>query len=245
MYSSEVYSEKISIDETRYKLLFSFENAYGIFRFYNDDHNIRDSRAYKLISYQKINHPLSPSDILEDVFLLCKTNKLKLNQNDVICIKLNGEVVSYRFLGFRGKNINCIDPAFSRLDKFIDAECDDILSRLHKQNRVLSVLDGKSYNIENLDLSKLKLYSIARENFGSLANFSSAKNGFSEFSIFALDDLSIKRVDIYKKPFFSLRNALFSFQKMFGSQKKSLLLFDRKELEMIKDYYECKSLGAL
>ena len=78
-----------NITEERYKLLFGYENQYGIFHPKSDIQDYLNSHMYNLVYVSKYNSD-TPSDVLKDISFLIRAGKFILHINDIISIKMNG-----------------------------------------------------------------------------------------------------------------------------------------------------------
>ena len=221
---------RADIEPSRYQLLFSFENIYGILRCNNESGISITSTEYKLL-FIKSHNCLTPYDVLKDILFLYRSAGIKILRNDVICVHINGYVWSYRFLGIKSSNIENFMENFMEIKKFIDEEKNYFIESIHENNRVLSVLDGYIYNIQDVARKYHSLYAIENEHFFE------EKNGyiFSDCSLYLLEGKTIKPQNLYGKPFYMMKNALYYFRK---ARKKgdAILLLNREELEMIADY---------
>lgn len=82
-----IFSEKLNLDELRYRLYFSYENIYGIFRSNppavypatSADCNLCGIYEHDCTSFQ---------DVLQDVLLKNRVGGFSLIVNDVVCIKM-------------------------------------------------------------------------------------------------------------------------------------------------------------
>lgn len=231
------FIDKFHISEARYVMLFSFENIYGIFRPKEFIRDTNDSSYYNLESFTIYDND-SPDDVLKDIVYMVHARKLKLRFNDVICIKLNGFVISYRFCG--SMNNQKLDTSrFSIILDFLKKERESYISALHKENMVLSILEGLLYSIASFDLKKYKVYCIEQESYGP-ANYSG--NVITNYSLYALKGTTIQNMNPTTRPFVMMNNALYFFYKSRKKNKKSLLLYDKRELELLRDHMELSNL---
>ena len=63
-----------NITEERYKLLFGYENQYGIFHPKSDIQDYLNSHMYNLVYVSKYNSD-TPSDVLKDISILKRAGK--------------------------------------------------------------------------------------------------------------------------------------------------------------------------
>lgn len=227
--------KKIGVSKERYKMLFAFDNSYGVFRKTVEEGEDISSN-YELIYFADHNCVL-PVDVLLDIIFSLRTDSFDLCPNDVVCIRVNGQLNSYRFCGIQSWNADDIFENFLPIEDFLLKEQKDIINRLHKEARVLNILDGSTLSIKDAVLNKYSFYGIEKEMYPS----SNKKNRIiSEYNIYSLENNAIHKVNPNGNPFFALKNALFFFYKKCNGKNSSVLLFDRKELEMIKDYWDLK-----
>lgn len=125
-----------NITEERYKLLFGYENQYGIFHPKSDIQDYLNSHMYNLVYVSKYNSD-TPSDVLKDISFLIRAGKFILHVNDIISIKMNGFTSSYRFCGILQK-----ENDFILVSNFLKKEKDFYVKKIHKMNMVLNVPDG-------------------------------------------------------------------------------------------------------
>ena len=119
---------------------------------------------------------------------------------------------------------------------FLD-EKEDIIKKLHKDGYVLDVLNGNTFSVkDDENIAKYSFYGIEKESYP----LKSLKT-VAEYSVYSLEDDQIRRVNPNGNPFYDLKNALFFFFRKCKGKCPSILLFNRKELEMIKDYSDFKT----
>lgn len=216
-------------------MLFSFDNVYGIFRgMSGTDKN--NSRNYELIRYLE-HTSLAPDDVLKDIIYMIRAGEISLEINDVICIKINGAFASFRYSGMKYQNIEFASRNFLVVQKFLIDELQWYISRLHRENRVLSVLDGRTFSVNEIDARKQTLYCIDNETFRSAERAIT-----SDYFLYVLKNSVIKESNPYPRPFISIKHALYYFFKYRSKNADALLLYNRHELEMIKDHSELKNL---
>lgn len=227
------FMDKFHIPEARYVILFSYQNIYGIFRPREFITDTNDSRYYDLENFTIYEND-SPGDVLEDIVYMVRARKLKLHLNDVICIKLNGFVISYRFCG--SMNNHKLDTSrFVKIADFLNNERESYISIVHKENMILSILEGLLYNIASFNFKKYKVYCIDQESYGP-ADYSG--NVITNYSLYALRGNTIQNMNLHTRPFVMVNNALYFFYKSRRKDKTSLLLFNKRELELLKDHME-------
>lgn len=232
-----MYGEKVEIENNRYQMFFSFENVYGIFRSNNKMKFAKSSIECELI-FLNPHDCVLPNDLLLDVLYLYRSGKLALQRNDVVSIRINGHVSNFCFNGRKVKSIDSVSMNFYEIKDFIDQERTAILNDIHSNNKVLSVLDGYIYSIESMNINKYCLYAIDSEVFRKEGS------GFimSDYSLYKLDGDEIKTDNLYCKPFQMIKNALYYFNRDIKEKRKTLLLLNRYELEMIMDYYQLQKM---
>lgn len=230
--SDYVYAaEYLNIPSARVALLYSYENIYGLFRPKKYVKDYDNSLYYELISYEAHKDSLA-EDVLLDLCILIKAGKTSIEVNDVVCIRLNGKLVSYRYICKPAGKIKDID-CFIRIQGFMKEEWQSYIERIHKDNKVISVLDGQLLSVDNSNLKNKRIYCIDEEVFMHEKKFVN-----NAFTLYGLDGCSIKSLNPGGRPFISLKNALYYFARGRKREKKSLLLLNRKELEMIKDHVQ-------
>ena len=168
---------------------------------------------------------------------MIRAGEFFLNINDVICIKINGAFSSFRYLGMKYQDIEYASKNFIEVQKFLVDELQRYILTLHQENRVLSVLDGRTYSIDDFDGKTNILYCIDNETFRS-----SERAITSDYFLYVLKNSDIKVSNPYPRPFISIKHALYYFYKYRNKNTNAILLFNRYELEMVKDHSELKSL---
>ena len=240
MENKKSFIDKFHISEARYAMLFSYENIYGIFRPREFIKDTNDSKYYDLESFIVYEND-SPDDVLKDIIYMVYARKIKLLFNDVICIKLNGFVISYRFCG--SMNHHKLDESrFIVIPDFLKKERETFISVLHKENMVLSILEGLLYNIASFDLKKYKVYCIDQESYGP-ADYSG--NVITNYTLYTLKGNIIQNMNPTTRPFVMVSNALYFFYKSRKKDKRAVLLFDKKELELLRDHVELANMELI
>lgn len=224
--------EKFNISEDRYKIFFSYENQYGVFRPQGNIHSYLNSSEYDLICASEYSSD-SPDDALKDISFLVRAGKLDLKANDVISIKINGFSSSYRFYGLRKESEFVLVPDFLRQERNFYIDC------IHSLNMVLSVLDAKLIPIDRLNLEKSEIYCIDKETFSPSDRSGSV---VSNYSLWALKNNMIFNMNPCERPFVMISNALYFFQKKRNREKNALLLLDKNEFELIRDFHDLKNI---
>ena len=229
--------DRFRIPEARYVMLFSYENVYGIFRAEKFIDELDDSSGYDLKSFTIYEND-SPDDVLKDILYLVRAGKLQLFFNDVICIKLNGFVISYRFCGSRD-NRELDSSRFVKISDFLKKEKETYISCIHKENMVLSVLEGQLYHISSFDVNEYNIYCIEQETYGPADR---SGNVMTNYSLYALRGNVIQNITPHTQPLVMMNNALYCFYKNRKKDKSSLLLFNKRELELLRDYIELRNM---
>ena len=226
--------ENIGISKERYKLFFLMEDSFGIFR-PKENVVVRDSKNYKCIYFQNHNCVSAQEVLLDILFSVRSGNELDIIPGDVVSVCVNGIIYSYKFIGFISLNPNKLDVNFEKLGtEFCSNEKQHLVNHLHKNGMVLDVLKGKVIHLKDKrDLKKYSFYGIENETY-SFRPF----NFIFKYNIYKLKAGKILNVSPNTSSFYNIRNVLVYYLKNCQSEKYSVLLFDRKELEMIKDYID-------
>lgn len=222
----------------RYQMLFSFENLYGIFRNNSIKRENICSKDYELI-YLQPHENMTQEDVLKDLIYLNRSGKVDIHINDIVCIKINGAVSSFRFSGIKNHNPECTKRNFAEIKNFLEAEKSEFVSTIHDENKILSVLDGKVYSIDKIDPAEHTFYCIHDEIF---KKNSRSANITAIYSLYFLKNMEIAPSNQFQQPFVTIQHALYFFYKYKKRNPKSILLLNRAELEMIKDYYQLRQL---
>lgn len=222
-----------NITEERYKLLFGYENQYGIFHPKSDIQDYLNSHMYNLVYVSKYNSD-TPSDVLKDISFLIRAGKFILHVNDIISIKMNGFTSSYRFCGILQK-----ENDFILVSNFLKKEKDFYVKKIHKMNMVLNVPDARLIPINELNLEKDKIYCIEKETY--LPSDSSGSI-ISDYSILTLKNNIIMNINPSGKPFVMIANALYYFMRRKKHENEALLLLNKHEFELIRDFHDLSNV---
>lgn len=232
--------DKCHITSERYELLFLYENIYGIFRPREFLRDYRKSKYYDLIKTSHFDGD-SLEDILKDLAFLIRAGRIELKANDVIAIKINGFLTSYRYCGL-SCNLQRENPEFIKVDNFLVDEKEQYISDIHKEKYVLNVLDAELIPLDKLNLKQSRVYCIDKETFCQ-----PDKSGriTSNYSLLVLRKGGITNANPYKRPFVMMNNALYFFYRKKDYEKNAVLLLSRRELEMVKDYTDLDNVKLI
>lgn len=231
------FMEKFNITEARYRMLFSFDNIYGILHPHRFFPNAGDSRDYDLV-WCDLCESSSPADVLNDIVFLIHAGKLSMKPYDVVCVKLNGFEICYRFCG-SGKQRNLCVRDFCKIEGFFQVEKEAYIECMRSEGLLLSVLKGELYQLETFDLQKHRVYCIDKEVY---SNKKQNRSIATSYSVYTLAGKNVVNVSPYGCPFVMISNALYYFYKSRRKDKTALLLYEKKDLELLKDYYELKHM---
>ena len=116
-------------------------------------------------------------------------------------------------------------------------DVDDRVKKIHEENRVLSVLDGRILHISNINLKKIIPCAIDGKVFES-----SGDTFMLDYALYVYDNNIVHIIDPEQRPFIQINVALLYFEQM-KYKKQPLLLLDRSELEMVRDFYQLQKLA--
>lgn len=224
--------DEFHLSKERYNLLFRYENLYGIFRPREFVPDYMKSNYYDLISTTEINED-SFDDVLKDLSFFVRAGRLMLCTNDVVSIKINGLIKSFRYCGaiafFENSSLD-----FSEVKNFLQEEKEQYIRKIHTMNCVLSLTEAQLLPLENTSLNQKKFFHIEKETF-----YSPNLKGriVSNFSLLTLGKHGIINVNPYQKPFVMLNNILYYFYRLLEKDHNAVLLMSRQELEMVRDFY--------
>jgi len=223
--------KNIDMEPSRYRMLFSLDNIYGIFRCRKGAGISAASPDCGLVSV-KSHDCLTPYDVLKDILFLHRSAGIGIAGNDVICIRINGYVWSYRFLGIKDRQIENFMGNFVELKNFMAAEREAFINAAHDTNRVLSVLEGCLYDVRDIVHKCSSLYAIENE------HFIEGRNGFifSDCFLYMFNGTAVRAKNLCGRPFSMVKNALYYFMKEKQKDASAILLLNREELEMAADY---------
>lgn len=231
-----IYSEDVDLERERYGLFFSFSNVVAILRAKEENGFLERSEDGKIIFYGSTSKS-NPELILMDLIFKAKIGSVDLLINDVVILRVNGQLTSYRFHGLISRFSSSSAACFDRLNGFIEAERWNYIRHIHSTDRVLSVLDGKVLHLSNINLAKTIPCAIDGKIFQAAGD-----SVMSDYSLYVYDNGVVKFVDPEQKPFLRIDVALQFFnQKKY--QKQPLLLLNRSELEMVRDYHQLQRLA--
>lgn len=222
-------NEFFNIQNDRYKMLFFFENAYGIFK--RAEEGEESSIHYQLYQYHKHNC-INVEDVFKDIVFMEKIEEIKLCTNDIVTIRINGAISSYRFLGMKNLDLEDCQKNFCEVKNFIDAEKDAYTAALKRENRILNILDGKTYLLEDLNFKNQAVCCVEKEVFDKPNPILSI---ISDYTIYTLKNMQIERLNPYSRPIKSIDNVLYYLNKK-NANNSLIVLLDRSELEKVRDY---------
>lgn len=227
--------KKFDITADQYMMLFGYRNQYGIF---HPDDNIRDysdSRQYDLV-YVSEHSSDAPSDVLKDISLMIRAGKLDLKVNDVISVKVNGLTSSYRYCGMMRLQW---DEDFIMVPDFLKREKEFYVGRIHEMNMVLSVLDATMIPMNELNIENDNVYCIEKETYSSS---NGAGRVVSNYSLLMLKNGLISNMNPNGRPFVMIANALYYFMRKKRKEKGTLLLLDKHEFELLRDFHDLNNV---
>lgn len=219
--------------DLRNRLFFSLENLYAIFEIRDKSKGIitNNSKDYKLIYLDKHNNQLV-KDVIKKLSFIQKTGMISLNLNCIVSIKINGQILSYRYMGSKTDNPEEFIENFIEVKNFTDRESREEINEIHEKNKVIGAVDGRIYHIE--ELKDQELYALDYEVF---RKGKEAYNSTLNYALYRLDSNgNLKNMQPDSKSFTLLQNALYYFHKAKQKHPAAILLLNRKELELVNDY---------
>lgn len=225
------------MEERKYKLFFSYDNSYGIFRSRTAENSFAPNRSENCdLVYFDTHECCAVKDVLTDIWCLFRSGKYILRRKDVVCMRINGVLLCYSLVSFRYKDLKESYKNFRCVNDFITAERESYLKSLHKDNKVLSIMEGKPLSLEDIATEEHIFYAISSE------GGSDGKNQYSivreDCRLYMFDGRSIFDVNPYNRPFLFLKTILFYLSEKMGEHGSPLLLTDRRELEMVQNFYK-------
>jgi hypothetical protein len=226
-----------NISEERFEMLFALNNMYGIFKPVSQTHGFYNSSSFELISTH-ICRRGNVDSILTDIMYGIKSGIISIKVNDVVVIKLEGKFFSFRYCGVLENG-----RSFIEIGRFVNREKEEIIGKIHSNRMVLSVMDGRLFKIDELDVS-MKLYCISKEIF-TLKN----KKMLSNYSLYVLNPAGVECINPHGNPFVAMDNALFYYKNHKemhkGKRKNAVLLLDKAELELVHDYRDLEDVKLI
>lgn len=244
MHFYKVSKEKAEKD--RCEFFFGFKNIAAVFRGKNPRQILSDdSKDYDLI-YVWPDGCNSSKDFLSYLLCLHETEQIDLKPGDVIGIKSNNKTICYRFSSSSISSISNIWNCFYEVKKFVRKEKDVRIKCMHRSNKVMDVLAGKEVELSSLNLRKTAIYALDSESYCS-QNGDKTDLIITDYSLYKLVDMDVKNVNPYINPFFDFQSAVsylsYEIQKNSKKGKEALLLLNRAELYLIKDFYQLLALA--
>lgn len=238
-----IETEKVNMEYERYRFIFGFDNLITVFKPHDYMNATPNSKDYRVAF--SIEHTCSSiEDVLMDLELFVRTGNERVIINDVVGIKINGSIYCFRYLGMINAQLSSLE-GYHEVQNFIEYEKNNLIKEIHRQNKVMSVLYGELIPIEKIEMEENLLYAIDGEMFKPSGDYG---KGFTttDYSLYCLEDMEINKVNPYPKPFFNISVALYYFlHNKNGKRTKKrspILLLNRQELEMIKDYHQLNRL---
>ncbi len=222
------------MEESNYlknKLYFSMENLYGFFKIKEDiDGFSNNSSDYDLdVLYPHDN--LLPRDLFKRIAFLHKTAAINLRVYNVLCIKINGLLKTYRFTGFKTKDPESFYDNFLEIKNFTNKESESILDQLHAANKVVSAMDGRIYSVDDIMNNNQELYALDDEIFKNKNSLFDVTSNFTLYHLSARTSYEV--IEIEQDNFNVLQNALYYFFKAKQKDPTALLLLNKRELELV------------
>ena len=238
-----VETEKVKMEYERYRFVFGFDNLVTVFHPYDYMKITPDSRDYK-VAFSFEHTCSSIEDVLMDLKVYVRTGNGRVVLNDVVGIKINGSVYCFRYLGMKNECLSLLDE-YHEITNFIETEKNNLIREIHGQNKVISVLHGELIPVEKIKVEENLFYAIDGEMFKPAGDYG---RGFTttDYSLYCLENMEIIKVNPYHKPFFNISIALYYFLHSKSSKKNQkcspVLLLNRQELEIVRDYYQLNRL---
>lgn len=125
---------------------------------------------------------------------------------------------------------------FTEHKEFEKREKEKYVTDLHKNNQVLDVLSGKVVNIDSIQFADTRICAIDQECYYPHGDRSSLI--ITDYFVYELKDMGIENINPYQRPFCDIKSAFMFFQhnKKKDRYSQRLLLLNRKELYLVRDY---------
>lgn len=222
--------------QTRHNFFYGLETMAVLFRSKQCNGFMTDSRDG--IAVFRFEHDCSSTkDFLSYLLVIHETGQIMLRHGDVIGIKINGSIICYRYTEAKYVNRSLSVWNFFTEHKFFEAnEKEQYIVDLHKNNQVLDVLSGQKVNIDGISFENTRICAIDQESYYPHGDRSSLI--ITDYFVYELRDMSIENINPYHKPFCDIRSAFMFFQhnKRKAKYCKRLLLLNKKELYLVRDY---------
>ena len=222
--------------QTRHEFLYGLQTMAVLFRNIRHKGFMSDSGEGKVIL--RFSHECSSAkDFLSYLLAVHETGQVMLQHGDVIGIKINGSIICYRYTeqGHTNKDL-LIWNYFTEHKEFEKWEKEKYVTDLHKNNQVLDVLSGKVVNIDSIQFADTRICAIDQECYYPHGDRSSLI--ITDYFVYELKDMGIENINPYQRPFCDIKSAFMFFQhnKKKDRYGQRLLLLNRKELYLVRDY---------
>lgn len=249
MYTVEKVTEEKE-KQLRYDLLFGFNNIVLIFR--KKDINFQDraifyESLYESSDYYAVYSCSGGNNSVKDflTILLCgqSVGHLQLEFGDIICLKINNKILTFRYCFNGCPSILDIDRCFIEISDFLTKEKEDLLFRFHSTNKVYDVFTQTEYSIGSLNLKKMLFLTIDSEAFYPERD----RNNLiiSDYSIYQFFNMEIMKLNPYKQPFFDYSTAI-GYLNQINQKKKGInviLLLSLSEMYWLRDCFQLLKLA--
>lgn len=220
--------------QTRHDFLFGLNNMAVLFRC-PDGESMADSRSGS-VAFRFAHECSSTKDFLSYLLAIHETGQIFIQHGDVVGVKINGSIFNFRF-NRHGRGCWFDVWEFFTEDKsFETMEKAEYVDRLHKKNMVLDVLNGKEVGIDSIRTSDTAVCAIDQETYFPGGDRSS--HVITDYFVYELKGAQIKIINPRQLPFPDIRSALmfFKYNKALNRSRKQILLFNREELYLLRDY---------
>lgn len=221
--------------QIRHDFFYGLETMAVLFRNRRDRGFMSDSREGNVVL--QFNHECSSTkDFLSCLLAIHETGQIMLRHGDVAGIKINGSIICYRYTEQRHSNGLAVWDYFTEHKFFEAREKEEYVAALHKKNQVLDVLSGKTLDMDCIRFADTRICAIDKESYFPHGDRSSLI--ITDYFVYELKDMRIESINPYQKPFCDIKSAFMFFQhnKKKDRYHSQLLLLDRKELYLVRDY---------
>lgn len=222
--------------QNRHQFFYGLETMAVLFRSKQCGSFMADSRDGNVIF--RFKHDCSSAkDFLSYLLVIHETGQIMLRHGDVIGIKINGSIICYRYTeaGHANRSLS-VWNSFTEHKFFEVNEKEQYIVDLHQNNQVLDVLSGQKVNIDGISFENTRICAIDQESYYPHGDRSSLI--ITDYFVYELRDMSIENINPHHRPFCDIRSAFMFFQhnKKKDTSYQRLLLLNKKELYLVRDY---------
>lgn len=192
----------------RYKLLMTAKNQVGLFTPINCKYNSDKSDDYVLT--RSFNHSAKNYNTLFDIlFFMMKANKFSIKKNDVLYIKVNFKIKTYRCVDDRD-NPDFVSN-FVEIEDFFRKEKETFLKNLYREKRIYDYFEGHIFSIR--ELNDASVYTIKE---------SVTQPGY--YDLYRCSEFDCFKIEGPFKDSTTYQNVIYNYRKARENDSKAILI---------------------